>query len=373
MPVERTATGYRLLDAAGSEVPLINDFLAYAVNRQLSMHTVRAYAYDLQYLLRFSEKSQILLNEFEPGHATSYLDYLVNHSTKVARKRAEGADAEEWNRHPARLSAASTRRAINSARSFFDFLIVSQLYFNSNPFRAEARRPPREEADEAWARLGQRPQGRAALNVKVAKRKPRPIPREVVEDVLSALKPRDRAIVLLGMNGGLRPAEILLLQLSDISYGHRKVNVRVSTDPGRRLKAKSADARPVDLRENETLAALSEYVVEVRPQGGPSPYVFLVGGRGKRRHEALSYWAVVKLFARTLDKMHLRTPDRTPHALRHTHATEMLQNGMRDHALMMRLGHSSIRSVQMYASLSDEAVASEYEAAEAKRRKAIGE
>lgn len=373
MPVKRTVNGYRLLDAAGSDIPLVNDFLVYSTNRQLSEHTIRAYAYDLQYLFRYTETLQILITEFEPGHATGYLNYLVNFSSKVARQRAEGVHADEWNRHPTKLSASSTKRAINSARSFFDFLIVSQFYFNSNPFRAEARRPPRDESGEAWGRLGRRPQGRATLNVKVPRRKPRPIPREVVRDVLSALQPRDRAIVLLGLNGGLRPAEILLLQLSDISYGHRQVHVRVSADPDRRLKAKSADARPVDLKDNETLAALSKYVVEIRPKGGPSPYVFLVGRGGARRFEPLSYWAVVKLFARILDAMHLRTPDRTPHALRHTHATEMLQNGMREHALMTRLGHSSIRSVQTYASLSDEAVAKEYTSAEERRQRGAGE
>src|SRR5262245_3917398 len=97
-----------------------------------------------------------------------------------------------------------------------------------------------------------------------------------------------------------------------------------------------------------------------RPLDASSPFVFLVGGKGARRLEPLGYDAVVRLFARRLDKLGLRMPETTPHALRHTHATAMWEGGMRELALRNRLGHASPESVKSYTRVSDEAVLSEY-------------
>lgn len=58
-----------------------------------------------------------------------------------------------------------------------------------------------------------------------------------------------------------------------------------------------------------------------------------VGGTGERRCEPLSYEAVVRGFARRRDRLGIRSPDKTPHALRHTHATAMWEGGTRELAL----------------------------------------
>jgi integrase/recombinase XerD len=88
--------------------------------------------------------------------------------------------------------------------------------------------------------------------------------------------------------------------------------------------------------------------------------VFLVGGRGGSRAEPLSYDAVVRLFARRMAALGLRTPQTTPHALRHTHATAMWERGMRELTLQKRLGHASPESTKVYTRVSDEAVLAEY-------------
>jgi integrase len=64
-------------------------------------------------------------------------------------------------------------------------------------------------------------------------------------------------------------------------------------------------------------------VLHERPIEAVSPFVFLVGGSGARRWEPLSYQALARGFARRLDRLGIRTPEKTPHALRHTHATAM--------------------------------------------------
>ena len=92
----------------------------------------------------------------------------------------------------------------------------------------------------------------------------------------------------------------------------------------------------------------------------------LVGGRGKRRCEPLSYHALVKLFERHCERLGIRAPWVTPHALRHTHATKLWEGGMRELALMKRLGHTSPESTRIYTQVSDPTVVAEY-------RMALGE
>ena len=77
----------------------------------------------------------------------------------------------------------------------------------------------------------------------------------------------------------------------------------------------------------------------------------------------MSYQAVARGFARRLDRLGIRSPDKTPHALRHTHATAMWEGGMRELALQKRLGHASPESIRIYTRVSDEQVLADYDAA----------
>jgi integrase len=114
-----------------------------------------------------------------------------------------------------------------------------------------------------------------------------------------------------------------------------------------------------------TLEAVTAYVMRARPEDAETSILFLVGGKGARRHEALSYAALAKLFARACSRANIRTPWVTPHALRHAHATRMWEGGMRELTLQRRLGHASPESTRVYTRVSDPIVVSEY-------RRAVG-
>lgn len=187
---------------------------------------------------------------------------------------------------------------------------------------------------------------------------------EDVDALLASLTSlRDLAIVLLMLDGGLRPGEVLCLQLDDISYGRRRVTIRKRDDHPRGARAKARRERVVDLHEPRTLDAVNRYVLHERPLEAESPFVFVVGGLGPRRCEPLSYQAVARGFARRLDRLGIRTPETTPHALRHTHATAMWEGGMRELALQKRLGHASPESIRVYTRVSDEQVLADYDSA----------
>ncbi len=171
---------------------------------------------------------------------------------------------------------------------------------------------------------------------------------------------RDKAMLLLMLHGGLRPGEALNLRLEDISYARRRVTIRHRTDHPKGVRTKSRTERVVDLHQPETLQAVSDYVMSERPQEVENPYVFLVGGKGKRRNEPLGYHALVKLFERHCERLGIREPWMTPHALRHTHATKLWEGGMRELTLQKRLGHASPESTRMYTRVADPVVVAEY-------------
>jgi integrase len=182
-----------------------------------------------------------------------------------------------------------------------------------------------------------------------------------ISKLLASLRlKRDRAMLLLMLHGGLRPGEVLNLQLGDISYARKRVVIRYRNEHPKGARAKSRTERIVDLLQPETLQAVSNYVMQERPTDATSPYVFLVGGRGQRRGEPLSYYGLVKLFERHCERVGIRDPWVTPHALRHTHATRLWEGGMRELALQKRLGHASPESTRIYTRVADPVVVEEY-------------
>jgi len=263
------------------------------------------------------------------------------------------------------LAAASVNRILAAVSSFYEYLILSGKW-------SERENPLQKTDDPATARVSarhrpfmghasqQRPI-RRVVRVKTISRVPRPMSEEQITALLGSLRGhRDKAMILLMLQGGLRPGEILNLHLEDIQYGKRRVIVRYREDHPKGVRTKSRRERVVDLHEPEALQALSTYVMQERPQEGESSLVFLVGGKGKRRLEPLGYHALVKLFERHSTRLGIREPWVTPHALRHTHATRMWEGGMRELALQKRLGHASPESTRIYTQVSDPMMVAEY-------------
>jgi integrase/recombinase XerD len=144
---------------------------------------------------------------------------------------------------------------------------------------------------------------RRVLRVKTVEPVPRPMPDGVYRALIDELRTRrDLALLEVMWEGGLRPGEVLGLRLEDISYGQRQVTVRKRFDHPRGVQQKSRRDRVVDLHEGRALAALNAYVMRERPSDVNSPWVFLVGGRGKRRGEPLGYDALVRIFARAAQR-----------------------------------------------------------------------
>ncbi|MGO4417220.1 tyrosine-type recombinase/integrase [Streptomyces sp. MCAF7] len=355
----------RLVDGDGELVAAACRFLDHLVDRGFSPHTICAYAYDLRRLFTFLAAEGMDWREFRSPDALRLLAFLRRAPSRRPAQRLGLTVVVGGPEAPGNLLAPATvNRILAAVASFYDWAVVAEEYDSDSPMQkrldpALARVPDRHQP--FMGRASRQQPMRRTVTVKQPRRLPRPVDEAVLEQFIGSLKRlRDLAVFLLMLDGGLRPGEVLSLHLDDISYGRRRVTVRKRDDHPRGARGKSRTERVVDLHEPRTLDAVSRYVMHERPLDATSPFVFLVGGKGTRRLEPLGYDAVVRLFARRLDKLGLRTPETTPHALRHTHATAMWEGGMRELSLQKRLGHASPESTKVYTRVSDEAVLADY-------------
>ncbi|MEV7237211.1 tyrosine-type recombinase/integrase [Streptomyces sp. NPDC051020] len=355
----------RLVDGDGEPVAAACRFLDHLVDRGFSPHTVCAYAYDLRRLFTFLAAEGMDWREFRGPDALRLLAFLRRAPSRRPAQRLGLTVVVGGPEAPGSLLAPATvNRILAAVSSFYDWAVVAEEYDGDSPMQkrldpALARVPDRHQP--FMGRASRQQPMRRTVTVKQPRRLPRPVDEAVLEHFIGSLKRlRDLAVFLLMLDGGLRPGEVLSLHLDDVSYGRRRVTVRKRDDHPRGVRGKSRTERVVDLHEPRTLDAVSRYVMHERPLDAAGPFVFLVGGKGTRRLEPLGYDAVVRLFARRLDKLGLRTPETTPHALRHTHAIAMWEGGMRELSLQKRLGHASPESTKVYTRVSDEAVLADY-------------
>jgi integrase/recombinase XerD len=354
-----------VLDATGTAVPVAGDFLVHLAARGCSPNTVISYGYDLGRLWRFLGSAGLGWEALTPERA---VDLLVHLRATPARRRGQPRTpvlaTREGVTAPPGLSPATVNRALAAVSSFYDWAILAGRFDGPNPIVRVADRALLHAADRHrpfLAGISRQPVTRRVLQVKAIRRLPRPLEPEQVAALLGALRcRRDLALVRLMLDGGLRPGEALGLHLGDVAYGRRRVTIRHREDHPRGVRQKSRTERVVDLHEAVTLDAVGAYVMSERPADAETPILFLVGGRGRRRREPLSYAALARLFARACERAGIRAPWVTPHSLRHTHATRMWEMGMRELTLQRRLGHASPESTRVYTRVSDPQVVAEY-------------
>ena len=262
------------------------------------------------------------------------------------------------------LSAATVNRALAAVSSFCDWATLAGRFDGLNPIARVIDRALVRVIDRHrpfLSGVSRQIETRRALQVKTVRRLPRLLGEGQVAALLGALRcRRDWALVRLMLDGGLRPGEALGLHLGDLAYSRRRVTIRHREDHPRGVRQKSRTERVVDLHEAATLEAVGAYVMAERPADAETPLVFLVGGKGQRRCEPLSYPALARLFARACTRAGIRAPWVTPHSLRHTHATRMWELGMRELTLQRRLGHASPEATRLYTRVSDPQVVAEY-------------
>ena len=297
----------------------LRHFLEYIrLNRNLSPRTVKAYESDLSQFLAFLERRlRRPADQIQP--------------TEMDHHAVRGFMAELYDRGHARASSARRLAAI----------------------RAFGRYLRREEEIE------QEP-GAMVATPKLDRKMPAHLEVNEVERLLAApdgdtlLGRRDRSILELFYASGLRLSELVGLDLEDVNLSSRLV----------RVLGKGGKERIVPFNKN-TAAALRTYLgdreslVRRRPRGETSRRravePLFVNYRGGR----LSSRSVDRLVRKSVAAPSARLGI-SPHALRHSFATHLLERGADLRAIQELLGHARVSTTQRYTHVSDAQLMASY-------------
>jgi integrase/recombinase XerC len=180
--------------------------------------------------------------------------------------------------------------------------------------------------------------------LKTAKKLQVPFSEKEIENVLEILKEEDsfvgvrnKLIVELFYSTGIRRGELVNLKLNDISDSQKTIKVL-----GKRNKERIIPLLPSVLK---TIASYLEYRKSLSSIKDVH-YLFLTE-KGAKIYETLVYRVINNYFSKASEKV-----KRSPHILRHSFATHMLNEGADIKSVKELLGHSSLASTQIYANNS---------------------
>ena len=275
-------------------------------DKKLSENTLQSYKRDLKQFRRYLEASDLHYNKVKEDDIKDYIRELQEEGKK----------------------ASSISRGIASIRSFYQFVLKNR----------KVKVDPTENIQSP----------------KIEKRVPSVLTSKEVELLLNQPKDvdlkgiRDKAMLEFAYATGMRVTEMISLNIDDINleegyvackHGNKQRNIPLG---------------------NMSLKALKEYVEEardilVKTEGEQALFVNINGSRLTRQ----GFWKIIKFYK---EQAHI-TKEITPHVLRHSFATHLLQNGADLKAIQTMLGHSDISSTQVYMQFQDEGIKNVYKKA----------
>jgi integrase/recombinase XerD len=274
---------------------LIREHMDYLrVEKGLAQNSLASYSLDLEKLRRWAE---------------------IREKEVHALKRADMALWGRWLDH-AGLSPRSVARASSTARGFFTYLLRDGVI--------------REDPMSGLAS----PQAPRAL--------PKVLSCAEVDQLLSAVNSetpigiRDRALIELLYATGLRVSELVALKISDIDSARGLLT----------CQGKGSKQRRVPIGRS-ALSWLERYLSVRRAlfTVHGSKYLFVSDvGHALTRHLV---WQLVKRYARLAGMEHI-----SPHVLRHSFATHLMQHGADSRSVQSLLGHSDLATTQIYTHMT---------------------
>lgn len=275
---------------------LLEQFLAYSkVEKGLSLNTLLAYSSDLRHFFAFLAEQQILL---------------------VARVKRENIIAFIEYRAHENISAKSAHRSMCALRRFF-FFARKEGFIAASP-AADIDLP------------------------RVEKRLPKAVKLQDIDEMITKPKRhnarglRDAAIIGVLYGAGLRVSELASIKLSELDLMRGFI----------KTLGKGQKERVVPLNER-ALALIAAYLEQGRPGllgPGTSPLVFI--RKGGLSISRISIWKIIKKYAQLAGIL-----DLSPHGLRHSFATHLLEGGINLRALQLLLGHSDLATTEIYMSV----------------------
>lgn len=301
----------------------IDEFISHVqFERGLSENTVAAYRRDLSVWRAYCAAKRLRADRVQATDVTDYLD-------RLRKGKAPATKA---------LSPASVARMLVALRAFFRFLVREGRLKTDPTVNVGSPRRPRSL--------------------------PKAIPLEDVERLLELpaddlLGRRDRAILETLYGTGLRISELAALDVDDMDIDAGAVLVR---------SGKGGKGRMVPLGRTARAAA-GDYLTRTRPELGrrattrTSAGALFLNARGGRLSRQ-GCWKILKGYARAAG-LEGRV---SPHTLRHSFATHMLDRGADIRVVQELLGHASLATTQVYTLVSDRRLREVYETSHPRAR-----
>ena len=287
----------------------INDYINYLkIERQLSNNTIDSYKRDLEDFYKFTNKSYKFITKDD---VINYLGYLNN-----------------------KINPRSINRHIVSIKNYFKFLEKNNS-IKSNP------------CDEI-------------TGLKTPKKLPKVLSEEDVNNLLDielndAFSYRNKAMLELMYSSGLRVSELLNLEVNNIDFNMNLV----------RVFGKGSKERIVPIDDIAT-KYLSEYISIYRNtllKNKESDILFL-----NSRGDKLTRQGFFKIL-KTIAKEKGIKKELSPHTLRHSFATHLLNHGADLRSIQTMLGHENIETTQIYTHVSDNYIKENYDESHPRSKK----
>jgi integrase/recombinase XerD len=276
------------------------------VARRLSPNTIESYARDLRRLGEFAAATGRSLRTFGRSDLEAFVRELM----------ATG------------LAARSVARTVACVRGFYRYLQLDRKAAE-NP--ADDLTPPR-----AWSGL---PKVLVIEDVDRLIAQP---------DVAVPKGLRDRALIEVLYATGLRVTELVTLRVTDVNLDVGYLTCRGKGDKERLVPLGSA-----------AVTWLTRYFRDGRPallRGRSLPWIF-VSARRRARLSRVGAWKILKGYAAAAG-----LPDTiSPHVLRHSFATHLLERGADLRAIQLMLGHADLSTTQIYTHVLDARLRSIYD------------
>ncbi len=289
------------MQSADPNLRLVNSFLDYLkIEKGLAPLSVAAYESDLQQYSEFLLKHKRAPRDARRQDVRDFLNALLSN----------GVDGR------------SVARKLSALRHFYKYLLLDRYITIDPTLNIDS---PRQ-----WKVL---PKSLAVDEVESVLQGP---PRAKDDRVTRALASRDRAMLEVFYAGALRVSEIINLKLEDLKLELGYVLVRGKGDKERIV--------PLGRAAQEIV---QQYLQNARPvlaAGKSSPFLFIArGARGITRQRV---WQMVSA-ASAQSARHA-----SPHMLRHSCATHMVENGADLRTVQTILGHADISTTQVYTHLA---------------------
>jgi len=271
------------------------------LEKKYSQHTVLAYLNDIGFLEAFlkTQFDQESLLEVNYSQIRSWIVSLAD----------------------AKVSNNSINRKMSSLKSFYKFLLKTKQIAGSPLLKHKSLKTPKK--------------------IQI------PFSEKEVDNVLNQIQYpegfegiRDKLIIDLFYTTGIRRTELIHLQIANINYSNGTLKVL-----GKRNKERILPVLPIVSQQ------LDLYLSErARLQQIKDPAFLMLTLKGVKLNDSFVYRLINNYFSNVSEKV-----KKSPHILRHTFATHLLNNGADINSVKELLGHSSLASTQIYthSSLSE--------------------